>query len=197
MPRFTTLRSPLVPLVRNDIDTDQIIPARFLKVTDKVGLGEKLFADWRYQADGSPIQSFVINQPQFQGRSILLAGDNFGCGSSREHAPWALVGWGIRAVVALGFADIFKSNALKNGLLPVQPEDAGFHAKLVELSQTASDTLVTIDLETQKISLPDGTSSSFPVDGFSKTCLLNDLDELGYLLRFAPQIAAFETKRAG
>jgi len=195
MAKFTTLQSALIPLVRNDIDTDQIIPARFLKVTDKLGLGEKLFSDWRYHADGSPLPTFVLNQPQYQGRSILLAGDNFGCGSSREHAPWALVAWGIRAVVALGFADIFKSNALKNGLLPVQPDDISFHTKLVALTATTPDVLVSIDLEKQRISLPDGTGSSFAVDAFSKTCLLNDLDELGYILRFEPQIAAFEAKR--
>src|SRR5688572_12473354 len=191
MPKFTTLQSPVVPLVRNDVDTDQIIPARFLKITDKVGLGDKLFSDWRYNADGAPKPDFVLNQPRYQGRQILLAGDNFGCGSSREHAPWALVGWGIRAVVALGFADIFKSNSLKNGLIPVVP-DATFHAKLVALSSSQPDTIVTIDLEHQRIALPDGTSSTFPVDSFSKTCLLNDLDELGYLMRFQPQIEQYE-----
>lgn len=195
MARFTTLTSPLIPLVRNDIDTDQIIPARFLKVTDKIGLGEKLFSDWRYEADGQPKADFVLNQPRYQGRTILIAGDNFGCGSSREHAPWALVGWGIRVVVALGFADIFKSNALKNGLIPLLPDDAAFHAKLVALTTTAPETPVTVDLATQRISLPDGSGSSFPVDGFSKTCLLNDLDELGYILRFQPQIADYEAKR--
>ena len=192
MARFTRLVSPLIPLVRNDIDTDQIIPARFLKVTDKVGLGEKLFSDWRYEADGTPKADFVLNQPRHQGHSILLAGDNFGCGSSREHAPWALVGWGIQAVVALGFADIFKSNALKNGLLPVLPDDSSFHAKLVTLTTEAPESVVSIDLEKQWISLPDGTGSSFPIDGFSKTCLLNDLDELGYILRFQPKIAEYE-----
>lgn len=195
MPRFTTLASPLIPLVRNDIDTDQIIPARFLKVTDKVGLGKNLFSDWRYEADGTPKADFVLNQPHHQGRSILIAGDNFGCGSSREHAPWALVGWGIRAVVALGFADIFKSNALKNGLVPILPDDAAFHARLVELTTKAPETIVSIDLEKQRISLPDGTGSTFPIDSFSKTCLLNDLDELGYILRFEPKIAEFEKKR--
>ncbi len=195
MPRFTTLASPLIPLVRNDIDTDQIIPARFLKVTDKNGLGKNLFSDWRYEADGSPKPDFVLNQPQYQGRSILIAGDNFGCGSSREHAPWALVGWGIRAVVALGFADIFKSNALKNGLVPVLPDDTAFHTKLVALTTQAPDTVVAIDLEKQRISLPDGTGSGFPIDSFSKTCLLNDLDELGYILRFQPKIAEFEKNR--
>ena len=196
MPRFTTLTSALIPLIRNDIDTDQIIPARFLKVTDKVGLGEKLFSDWRYEADGSPKGDFVLNQPCYQGRSILLAGDNFGCGSSREHAPWALVGWGIRAIVALSFADIFKSNALKNGLLPVQPEDRSVYEKLVTLTTQSPEAQITIDLEKQAISLPDGLSCGFPVDNFSKTCLLNDLDELGYLLRFQPQIASFEKARA-
>jgi 3-isopropylmalate/(R)-2-methylmalate dehydratase small subunit len=194
MPKYTRLQSAVVPLVRNDVDTDQIIPARFLKITDKVGLGDKLFSDWRYHADGSPKPDFVLNQSCYQGRQILLAGDNFGCGSSREHAPWALVGWGIRAVVALGFADIFKSNALKNGLLPVVPDPA-FHARLVELSTSDPVTIITIDLELQRITLPDGTFSSFPLDGFSKTCLLNDLDELGYLLRFQPQIEQFETAR--
>ncbi|HQR41176.1 MAG TPA: 3-isopropylmalate dehydratase small subunit [Gemmatales bacterium] len=197
MARFTTLSSAMIPLVRNDIDTDQIIPARFLKVTDKLGLGKNLFADWRYEADGSAKAHFILNQPSQQGRTILLAGDNFGCGSSREHAPWALAGWGIRAVVAQGFADIFKSNALKNGVLPVQPDDVTFHARLVALTSQAPDTVVTIDLEKQRISLPDGTGSSFPVDGFSKTCLLNDLDELGYLLRFEQQITGYEAKRAG
>lgn len=192
MARFTTLSSPMVPLVRNDIDTDQIIPARFLKVTDKVGLGEKLFSDWRYEADGTPKKDFVLNQPRYQGRTILLAGDNFGCGSSREHAPWALVGWGIRAVIALGFADIFKSNALKNGLLPVLPDDAAFHRKLVSLIETAPETIVTVDLEKQQVSLPDGSSSTYPVDSFSRTCLLNDLDELGYIMRFQPQITTYE-----
>lgn len=196
MARFTTLSSAMIPLVRNDIDTDQIIPARFLKVTDKIGLGKKLFSDWRYDADGSPKSEFVLNQGHYQGRSILLAGDNFGCGSSREHAPWALVDWGIRAVVALGFADIFKSNALKNGLLTVQPDDANFHRQLVALMTQKPDTVVTIDLEKQRISLPDGCGSTFPIDGFSKTCLLNDLDELGYIMRFQPQIDAYEHARA-
>jgi 3-isopropylmalate/(R)-2-methylmalate dehydratase small subunit len=194
MPKFTTLHSALIPLVRNDIDTDQIIPARFLKVTDKVGLGAHLFADWRYKADGSPKSEFILNQPHYQGRRILLAGDNFGCGSSREHAPWALVGWGIKAVIAQSFADIFKTNALKNGLVPVIPEPA-IHAKLVELTSANPDASITIDLEKQLISLPDGSSSSFLVDSFSKTCLLNDLDELGYLLRFLPQIETYEKQR--
>jgi 3-isopropylmalate/(R)-2-methylmalate dehydratase small subunit len=194
MPKFTTLRSPLIPLVRNDIDTDQIIPARFLKVTDKVGLGAHLFADWRYNANGSPKPEFVLNQPHHHGGQILLAGDNFGCGSSREHAPWALVGWGIRAVIALSFADIFKTNALKNGLLPVAVE-AAIHAKLVDLSSTDPDASIAIDLEKQLVSLPDGSTSTFPVDSFSKTCLLNDLDELGYLLRFLPQIETYEKQR--
>ena len=196
MAHFTRLSSAMIPLVRNDIDTDQIIPARFLKVSDKVGLGEKLFADWRYGSDGSPLPEFVLNQPPFQGRSILLAGGNFGCGSSSEHAPWALVGWGIRAVVALGFADIFKSNALKNGLLPVLPDDKQFYHQLVELSVSKPDTIVEIDLASQRISLPDGAFSTFAIDAFSKTCLLNDLDELGYIQRFMPQIEAYEIATA-
>jgi len=196
MASFTTLTSRLIPLVRNDIDTDQIIPARFLKVTDKNGLGENLFADWRYDATGKPKPDFVLNNPTHQGQTVLLAGDNFGCGSSREHAPWALRAWGIQAVIAQGFADIFKSNALKNGVLPVVCDDAKFYSKLVQLAQSHPDTNVTIDLATQTIRLPDGTSSTFQVDSFSKTCLLNDLDELGYILKFKPQIEAYEVSRA-
>lgn len=195
MAQFTTLTSRLIPLVRNDIDTDQIIPARFLKVTDKNGLGDNLFADWRYDAAGKPRPDFVLNQPAHQGQTILLAGDNFGCGSSREHAPWALRAWGVQAVIAQGFADIFKSNALKNGVLPVVCDDSAFYAKLVELSLEKPDTEVTIDLSQQSIRLADGSSSTFQVDSFSKTCLLNDLDELGYILKFKPQIEAYEVAR--
>src|SRR5450432_767215 len=157
MASFSKITSHAVVTTTENIDTDQIIPARFLKVIDKNGLGKSLFCDWRYLPDGKDNPDFPLNYPASQGAQILLAGDNFGCGSSREHAPWALVGWGIRAVVALGFADIFKSNALKNGLVPVLPDDTAFHTKLVALTTQAPDTVVTIELEKQRISLPDGT----------------------------------------
>ncbi len=194
MAQFTTLTARLAALPINDIDTDQIIPARFLKVTDKAGLGAALFADWRYHADGSPKTDFVLNQPAAQGAQILLAGDNFGCGSSREHAPWALTGYGFRAVVSTSFADIFRSNALKNGLLPVVV-DAATHAELLDLAEEAPTAALTVDLAAQTLTLPGGHTVTFPIDGFSKTCLLKGVDELGYLLGFADQIAAYEAAR--
>jgi len=178
----------------NDIDTDQIIPARFLKTTDKAGLGASLFADWRYDAQGKPRPEFALNRPGAAGAQVLVAGDNFGCGSSREHAPWALAGFGFRAVVSTSFADIFRNNALKNGLLPVAV-DAAAHRSLLEQIERTPDAEVTIDLASQSLRLPDGRRVSFPVDGFSKTCLLEGVDELGYILRFADRIAAHE-KRA-
>ncbi len=191
MPQFTSLTSRVVPLPMNDVDTDQIIPARFLKVTDKAGLGANLFADWRYNPDGSPKPDFVLNRPEHQGAQILLAGDNFGCGSSREHAPWALTGHGFRAVISTSFADIFCANALKNGLLPIVV-DAATHQLLFELLEEVPQAELRIDLASQTLSLPAGQSVTFPIDGFSKTCLLQGTDELGYLLSFEPQIAAFE-----
>lgn len=193
MAQFTTLTSRVVALPVNNIDTDQIIPARFLKVTDKVGLGANLFSDWRYNADGSPKADFVLNQPQAQGAAILLAGDNFGCGSSREHAPWALTGFGFRAVISTSFADIFRNNALKNGLLPIIV-DADTHRTLFELIEEAPNAELTIDLAAQTLMLPTGQSTAFSIDDFSKTCLLNGVDELGYILGFADQIAAFEQR---
>ena len=193
MAQFTTLTSRAIPLPVNNIDTDQIIPARFLKVTDKVGLGANLFSDWRYNADGSPKADFVLNQPKAQGAAILLAGDNFGCGSSREHAPWALTGFGFRAVISTSFADIFRNNALKNGLLPIIV-DADTHRMLFDLLEEVPNAELKIDLATQTLSLPTGQSASFPIDDFSKTCLLNGVDELGYILTFADQIAAFEAR---
>ena len=195
MAQFTTLTSRLVPLRVNNIDTDQIIPARFLKATDKKGMGEALFADWRYYADGSPNPDFVLNRPTYQGAQILLAGDNFGCGSSREHAPWALTGFGFRAVIATSFADIFRNNALKNGLLPVEVK-AGMHRILFELTEEAPRAEITVDLASQMVQLPTGRSVSFPIDNFSKTCLLNGVDELGYILGFAEKIAEYEDKAA-
>jgi 3-isopropylmalate/(R)-2-methylmalate dehydratase small subunit len=191
MPQFTTLTSRLAPLPVNDVDTDQIIPARFLKATDKDGLGANLFADWRYNADGSPKPDFVLNKTESQGAQVLLAGDNFGCGSSREHAPWALTGYGFRAVIATSFADIFRNNALKNGLLPVIVDAATHHA-LFEILDEIPNAQATIDLATQTVTLPTGQTVTFPIDGFSKTCLLKGTDELGYLLGFESQIAAYE-----
>jgi 3-isopropylmalate/(R)-2-methylmalate dehydratase small subunit len=191
MAQFTTLTSRLIPLPVNDIDTDQIIPARFLKATDKNGMGDALFADWRYTIDGLPKPDFVLNKPEYKGAQILLAGDNFGCGSSREHAPWALRGYGFRAVVSTSFADIFRNNALKNGLLPIAV-DADTHHDLLDLVEESPQAEVAVDLASQTIALPGGRRVSFPIDGFSKTCLLNGVDELGYLLGFEKQIAEYE-----
>jgi 3-isopropylmalate/(R)-2-methylmalate dehydratase small subunit len=191
MAQFTTLRARVVVLPTNDIDTDQIIPARFLKVTDKAGLGANLFADWRYGADGQPRPEFPLNAPRAQGTALLLAGDNFGCGSSREHAPWALTGFGFRAVVSTSFADIFKNNALKNGLLPITV-DAATHAALVQLLAREPEAELSVDLAAQTLSWPGGKVVQFPIDGFSKSCLLNGVDELGYIQRFEKDIAAYE-----
>jgi 3-isopropylmalate/(R)-2-methylmalate dehydratase small subunit len=193
MAQFTTLTSRIMPLPVNDIDTDQIIPARFLKATDKKGMGEALFADWRYNADGTPKENFVLNNPAYKGAQILLAGDNFGCGSSREHAPWALTGFGFRAVISTSFADIFRNNSLKNGLLPVIV-NADIQASLFDLTEEAPMATLTIDLASQTLTLPDGHEVTFPIDGFSKSCLLNGVDELGYILGFEKQITAYEKK---
>ncbi len=193
MAQFTQLTSGVVPLPANDIDTDQIIPARFLKATDKLGMGNNLFADWRYNADGSPKADFVLNKPESAGKQVLLAGDNFGCGSSREHAPWALTGFGFRAVISTSFADIFRNNALKNGLLPVIV-DVETHKMLFDLMAEVPHAEVNIDLASQTVNLPNGHSVSFPIDSFSKTCLLKGVDELGYILGFETQIAAFENQ---
>ncbi|HSN83831.1 MAG TPA: 3-isopropylmalate dehydratase small subunit [Polyangiales bacterium] len=194
MAKFTTLTSHAVPLPADNVDTDQIIPARFLKVTDKHGLGDSLFCDWRYLKDGSPNPDFVLNEPESQGAEILIAGDNFGSGSSREHAPWALVGWGFRAIISTGFADIFKSNALKNGLLPVEvgPET---HKQLMEAVRRDRSTKITIDLLSQTVKAPGGIESTFPIDDFSKHCLLEGIDQLGYLLSFEDQISRYEQQR--
>ena len=196
MATFTTLTARAVVLPVNDIDTDQIIPARFLKTTDKLGLGKSLFADWRYLADGSPKADFVINQPGAAGAQVLLAGDNFGGGSSREHAPWALTGFGFRAVVSTSFADIFKNNAMKNGLLPVAV-DAASHAELLTALQRDPAATVSIDLAAQTITLPGGKAVRFPVDPFARTCLLDGVDELGYILKHEARIAAHEKAAGG
>lgn len=193
---FTSLESRLVPLPVNNVDTDQIIPARFLKTTSKEGLDQQLFNDWRYDEQGRPKPDFILNQPQARGAQILLAGDNFGCGSSREHAPWALTQFGFRAVISTSFADIFRQNALKNSLLPVVvPSDV--HATLFALVEKDPQIIVSVDLASQKLNLPDGRSIDFPVDEFSKQCLLDGVDELGYILKNEPAIAAFEARRSG
>ena len=192
MAQFTTLTSRVMPVPVNDIDTDQIIPAQFLKVTDKNGLADALFFNWRYNDDKSPNKDFIINKPEAAGCQILLAGDNFGCGSSREHAPWALTAYGFRAVISTSFADIFRNNSLKNGLIPIIVDDAT-HKMLFELVEEAPRAELTVDLATQTLSYPGG-SVNFPIDPFNKTCLLNGVDELGYIMGFENQIAAYESR---
>jgi 3-isopropylmalate/(R)-2-methylmalate dehydratase small subunit len=191
MQSFTKLTSRVIPLFQNNIDTDQIIPARYLKATDKASVAEGLFADWRYRPDGTPRPDFVLNRPEYQGAQILLAGDNFGCGSSREHAPWALAGSGIRTVMSTSFADIFKNNALKNGLLPVEI-DAATYENLCDLIEEIPTTEVTIDLEKQQGILPDGSAFEFPIDHFSKQCLLKGTDPFGYLQSLEEKISEYE-----
>lgn len=195
-PQFTTLTARAVVLPNTDVDTDQIIPARFLKITDKRGLGEKLFHDWRYLDDGAPNPAFVLNRPAAQGAQVLVAGHNFGCGSSREHAPWALVGWGLRAVVSTMFADIFRNNSLKNGLVPVTVA-AEVHAELLAALAANPSLPVTVDLAgaAATISWPGRAPVEFPLDPFSRDCLLRGVDELGYLQALAPQVAAYEAAR--
>ncbi len=195
MEPFTTLHSQVVVLPIDNIDTDQIIPARFLKTTDKTGLGKDLFSDWRYLPDGSPSPDFVLNQPGAAGAHILLAGDNFGCGSSREHAPWALTGFGFRAVVSTSFADIFRNNALKNGLLPVQIDKFAHHAML-EYLRCHPAAEFTVDLQYQTLNWPDGHEAHFPIDPFARACLLQGVDELGYILAQQEAIARYEVRNA-
>jgi 3-isopropylmalate/(R)-2-methylmalate dehydratase small subunit len=190
MAQFTTLTSRIMPLPENDVDTDQIVPARFLKATNKEGMGDNLFADWRYNADGSPNADFILNKPESAGCQILLAGDNFGCGSSREHAPWALTAYGFRAVISTSFADIFRNNALKNGLIPIIVDDET-HKMLFDLVDEAPRAELTVDLASQTVSIPGG-SFTFNIDPFNKACLLNGVDELGYIMGFEQDIAAFE-----
>jgi len=188
---ITSFSSRIVPLPIDNIDTDQIIPARFLKTTDKSGLGKNLFCDWRYDAAGNPRPDFILNQPRAAGAAILLAGDNFGCGSSREHAPWALLGFGFRAIISTSFADIFRNNCLKNGLLPIVV-DAATHAELLEITRSNPAAEVHVDLAHQSVRLPSGRTVEFPIDSFSKHCLLNGIDQLGYLLQKEALIAAYE-----
>lgn len=191
MQPFRSLTSRVIPLAHNNIDTDQIIPARYLKVTNKEGLSEGLFYEWRYDENGQPDPEFPLNFKVCQQAQILIAGDNFGCGSSREHAPWALTGWGIRAIVSTSFADIFSNNALKNGLLPVSV-DFNTQQTIFNLVEQDPEMQLTIDLPTQTLILPGGDSVSFPIDAFSKTCLLEGVDQMGYLLKHESLIEQFE-----
>ena len=192
MAQFTTLTSCVMPLRVNDIDTDQIIPAQFLKATDKNGLADALFYHWRYNDDKSPKADFVLNQSEYKGAQILLAGDNFGCGSSREHAPWALISYGFRAVISTSFADIFRNNSLKNGLIPIIVDEAT-HKMLFDYIEEVPNAEFTVDLASQTLSFPNG-SIQFPLDPFNKTCLLNGVDELGYIMNFEKEIAEFEAQ---
>jgi 3-isopropylmalate/(R)-2-methylmalate dehydratase small subunit len=191
---FTTLISTTVPLSVENIDTDQIIPARFLKATTREGFGENLFRDWRYDAEGNPKPDFVLNNPTYQGK-ILVAGKNFGCGSSREHAAWALYDYGFRVVISSFFADIFKNNALNNALLPVQVSDA-FLKNIFQLIENNPQAQVEVNLEKQTVTLPDGTSETFDMNPYKKACLINGYDDIDYLLSLKEEIRAFDIKAA-
>ena len=189
---FRSFASTIVPLPAENVDTDQIVPARYLKVTDKEGLAEALFRDYRFNEDGTRKDPpWLLDRPEMQGRRILLAGDNFGTGSSREHAPWALRSWGIRAILSTSFADIFKSNALKNGVLPIVVDPAT-HAALFEMVEANPDAELRVDLAEQGILLPDGTTLDFDVDPFSKMMLMAGTDEIGYVMGKDEEIAAWE-----
>ncbi len=194
MKTFTQLNSVGIPMPQNNIDTDQIIPARYLKVTDKASVAEGLFADWRFNPDGTPKGDFVLNQPEYADAKILIAGDNFGCGSSREHAPWAIVGSGIQAVISTSFADIFKNNALKNGLLPITVDEVT-HQSLFDLMEEAPTAQIEIDLASQTVTLPGGVQFTFEIEPFAKKCLLTGKDQLEYILSFDEQISEFEQGR--
>jgi 3-isopropylmalate/(R)-2-methylmalate dehydratase small subunit len=195
MEPITTITSTFVALPVENVDTDQIIPARFLKTTSKVGLGDNLFADWRYDAEHRPRPDFVLNRPGASVAQVLVAGDNFGCGSSREHAPWALMAFGFRAVISTHFADIFRNNALKNGLLPVAVDNDTYDS-LVSLYENDPSAKVTIDLRSQTLTLPGGRSVSFSVEPFARHCLLNGLDQLGFLLAEGEAIEEYEASHA-
>lgn len=193
MNKFERFQSTVVVLAIDNIDTDQIIPARFLKTVSKEGLGERLFCDWRYDALGNPLPDFVLNRPRARDARVLLAGDNFGCGSSREHAVWALIQFGFRAVISTSFADIFRQNALKNFLLPIQVAP-DVHERLASALRLDPDARVIVDLEQSTLQLPDGAKVGFPIDGFARHCLLEGIDELGYVLSRESAIAAYEAK---
>ena len=187
MEPFRPIEATLVPLAMENVDTDQIIPARFLKVTDKSSLGEACFCDWRTDPN------FVLNDPRYKNADILLAGHNFGCGSSREHAPWALKAYGFKAVISTYFADIFKNNALKNGLLPIVVDEAT-HKALFETVEADPHAAIYVDLATRTVILPDGKKVEFPIDDFSQQCLLDGVDELGYLLQRVELIEGYEAE---
>lgn len=193
MSAITKFSGKAVALPVQDVDTDQIIPARYLKTISKDGLAVNLFNDWRYLPSGEPNPDFVINKPEHAGATILIAGDNFGCGSSREHAPWALMGYGFKAVVSTSFADIFCNNSLKNGLLPIIVDQAT-HRSLMETAQADPDLRLTVDLENQRLVLPDGSSVEFPIDAFSKKCLLAGVDQLGYLQSQMTAVKGYESR---
>lgn len=194
MEKFTRLVSSAVPLPIEDIDTDQIIPARFLKATTREGFGENLFRDWRYWSDGTPKTDFILNNPMYQGQ-ILVAGKNFGCGSSREHAAWAIQDFGFKVVISSFFADIFKGNALNNGLLPIQVSPDFLH-QIFNTIEADPKALFEVDLETQILRIvPSGVSVDFEIDPFRKMCLINGYDDIDYLLSLKPAIEAFETQR--
>ena len=182
-----------LPINIRDIDTDQIIPARFLKTIDKLGLGKNLFNDWRYLPSGDPNPEFILNTPRAEGTTILVAGDNFGCGSSREHAPWALMGFGFKAVVSTSFADIFRNNCLKNGILPIIIDEST-HAELMKAVEADELVELTVDLEAQQLGLPSGGTADFPIDAFSKKCLLAGVDQLGYLQQQTPAVLEYEAR---
>jgi 3-isopropylmalate/(R)-2-methylmalate dehydratase small subunit len=190
---FASFTSAVVPLPAENVDTDQIVPARYLKVTDKDGLAEALFRDWRFEEDGSlKAPLFVLDRPEMAGRKILLVGDNFGAGSSREHAPWALTAWGIRAILSTSFADIFRSNSLKNGVLPIVVE-AEKHRQLFDMIASDPDAELSVDLESQLVHLPGDEDLPFDVDPFARMMLLAGTDELGYLLGKTAAIDAWES----
>jgi 3-isopropylmalate/(R)-2-methylmalate dehydratase small subunit len=188
--KFITFKSSAVPMSIENIDTDQIIPARFLKATTRDGFGENLFRDWRYNSDNTPKKDFVLNDTTYSGK-ILVAGKNFGCGSSREHAAWAIHDYGFRAVISSFFADIFKNNALNNALLPVQVSDEFLEMVFAAIQHDPSQE-ITIDLEQQTVMLPDGTVESFDINAYKKTCLMNGYDDIDYLLSLRDEIRHFE-----
>lgn len=194
MEKFTTLQSRAIPLNIENVDTDQIIPARFLKATDRKGFGDNVFRDWRYHKDGSINSDFILNDSKYSGK-ILVAGDNFGCGSSREHAAWAITDFGFKVVVSSFFADIFKGNALNNGLLPVQVSKE-FLSDLLQLIASNPQTELEVNLENQTISVKDsGLSEDFEIDAYKKTCMINGYDDIDYLVNNKEQIEAFEAQK--
>ena len=194
MEKFTTLKSKAIPLNVANIDTDQIIPARFLKATDKKGFGDNVFKDWRYDESGDLKSDFPLNNPKYSG-SILVAANNFGCGSSREHAAWALVGYGLKVIISSFFADIFKGNALNNGLLPIQVSET-FLEKLFKVIESDANTILTVNLETQSLTVNDtGLSSNFDIDSYKKTCLINGYDDIDFLINQKEKIKAFELQK--